>query len=167
MDGIGKSTLIRRFLTDTENQYDQVFWLLYTGSMEKTLGDDSQLLISSVGKSVEESTGDYYIRKLKALKEALKDENSIFVIDNYQGDFNKAFYSFLSGNWRVIVITRENRDDNDFTHMELPEITDSEDLYCFIENHTGCPVTEENAGYVNNIIELLLKEPIGTRSCSN
>ena len=153
MDGIGKSTLIRRFLTDTENQYDQVFWLLYTDSMEKTLGDDSQLLISSVGKSVEESAGDYYIRKLKALKESLKDENSIFVIDNYQGDFNKAFYSFLSGNWRVIVITRENRDDNDFTHMELPEISDPADLYCFIENHAGCPVTEENAAYVNNIIE--------------
>ena len=153
MDGIGKSTLIRNFLADTENLYDQVFWLLYTGSMEKTLGDDSQLLISSVGKSVEESDSDYYIRKLKALKESLKDENSIFVIDNYLGDFNKAFYSFLSGNWRVIVITRENRDDNDFTHIELPEITDSEDLYCFIENHTGCPVTEENAGYVNNIIE--------------
>ena len=152
MDGIGKSTLIRKFLADTENLYDHVIWLLYTDSMEKTLGDDSQLLISSVGKSVEESAGDYYIRKLKALKESLKDENSIFVIDNYLGDFDKAFYSFLSGNWRVIVITRENRDDNDFTHMELPEISDPADLYCLIENHAGCPVTEENAAYVNNII---------------
>jgi hypothetical protein len=77
MGGIGKSTLVRAFLVQWAENIDNLLYLSFSGSLPRTLIDDTAACISNVEKNEKENLGEYYSRKLRAFRELVADTKSV------------------------------------------------------------------------------------------
>lgn len=134
LEGLGKSTLIAKFFSDLNSADLSVIWLNYTKSLRDTVNSEEQLHINSVSRVQGETDDEYYMRKMRALKDSVKNDECIIVLDDYAGDFDKCFMELLSADWRIIVISSRRVDDERFSKLEIAEI-DEDDILCQIMDH--------------------------------
>lgn len=150
--GIGKSTLVRAFLSKRRSKIDSVLYLYYTNSLEQTLTDDYSAKINTISKSEHESISDYYKRKLDAFQNAVKDTHSVLVIDNFYGKENFDISKILNVGWKVIFISREETLLKDFPTLSVKAIDNKTDLRLLFENSLGRHIPTNEQNYVDNII---------------
>jgi len=84
MGGIGKSELAKMYLKQHAHEYDVILWVPFSDSLQKTLINDSTFPIHGLERSdyPEDSEEDYYLRKLRILKE-IADRRVLIVVDNF------------------------------------------------------------------------------------
>lgn len=86
MGGIGKSTVVSKFVQDNKNCFDQVIYLSWKESLEQTLTDDRNFGITGYKKEGEEETAEYFIRKMKAVRRLAEKERFLLILDNFEGN---------------------------------------------------------------------------------
>ena len=106
MGGIGKSTIVRKFASDNKERFDNLIYIQYKDNIIETVTDDMQFCINGYEKKEEETTREYFLRKLKAAKELIDDTESVLIVDNFSGSIDNDFLELLKVNWKVIVVTR-------------------------------------------------------------
>lgn len=152
MGGIGKSTLVRAFLSGQSVAFDNLLYLSFNGSLVRTLADDNAASIHTVAKSDKESLEEYYRRKLLAFQKIIKGTRSALVIDNYSGEINKDLADVISVGWKVIVISRKTPAGSAYPVISVDALTEQADLYRLFEHNLGSKLQPADYGCLDNII---------------
>lgn len=152
MGGIGKSTLVRTFLSQYRTAFDNLLYLSFNGTLERTLTDDYTAQIHTIEKFETESLDEYFRRKLSAITKIIKDSKSILVIDNYSGEINKALADIITAGWKVILVSRIKPAGTLYPVIAVDALTDRADLYRLFENNLGRKLQPNDCEYLDNII---------------
>ena len=152
MGGIGKSTLVRAFLSVQSVAFDNLLYLSFNGNLMRTLADDNAAFIHTVEKSDKESLEEYYRRKLLAFQKIIKGTRSVLVIDNYSGEISKDLADVISVGWKVIVISRKTPAGSVCPVISVDALTEQTDLYRLFEHNLGSKLQPADYGYLDNII---------------
>lgn len=152
MGGIGKSTLVRSFLTQDSNTFDNLLYLPFNGSLARTLADDNAAFIHTVEKYEKETLDEYYRRKLRAFSEIVKGTRSILIIDNYSGEVSKELTEVIAVGWKVVIISRKSPADSAYPVIPVDALTEQADLYKLFENNLGGKLQSADHRYLDNII---------------
>lgn len=156
MGGIGKSTLIRKYLAMNRFQFDTVLYLHDTGSVQRMLADDSQVSINTVRKREEEDISDYFCRKFNIIRKLTAEKRTVFVIDDFCGEADEDFQLILNAGWKVVVITRRDMSAQNFDTLNLKAISKRQDLYSLFEIYAQRKVQKQEYMYLDDIIDRLL-----------
>ena len=152
MGGIGKSTLVRTFLSQQGNRIDNLLYLPFNGSLLRTLTDDNAAFIHGVEKSEKESLEEYYRRKLRAFKEIIEGTRSILVIDNYTGELCKELTEIISVGWKVIIISRKTPPETGYPIIPVEALAAQGELYSLFEQNLGNKLHPDDYAHLDNII---------------
>lgn len=152
MGGIGKSTLVRAFLNQHRESFDNVLYLSYNGSLLRTLTDDNIAFISTVEKSPKENLEEYYRRKLRAFREIVTGTASLLVIDNYPGEINQDLADIIDIGWKVILIGRKAPASKDYSELRVDALADQADLYQLFESNLDAKLQGDDYLHLDNII---------------
>lgn len=156
MGGIGKSTLVRGWLTKYKMTFDTVLYLHYNGLIQDMITDDEQLCINTLEKTEEENASDYFKRKLIHLRKIVAGTKSIIVIDDFDGIIGEDFLAILNVGWKVIAITRVDINVREYDSVEVLAIKAKTDLQRLFASNLGREIEKDEI--------LCLDEIIGTVS---
>jgi len=154
MGGIGKSTIVRKFLNQVSNDFDSIIYLYFNESLCSTLTDDTQFSINNCEKNSEETNNEYYKRKLKMAGRIAEKTNSILVIDNYNGDLDNTFADMLNVGWKVIVITRKNRGNIGYDCLAVERLSEIGDLHKLFFSKLGYELSKDKIYKLERIIKM-------------
>lgn len=152
MGGIGKSTLVRAFLSQQAENFDNLLFLTFSGSIPKTLINDAVACISTVEKNAKESLIEYYNRKLRAFRDVVTNTKSVLVIDNYSGEINQDLADVVAVGWKVILISRKSPVADTYPEIHVGPLTEREELYRLFEHNLSFKLLPADYGYIDNII---------------
>lgn len=143
MGGIGKSTLIRHYLSEHADDWDAHLWLYDKGNLMETLADDSQVLINTVTRENEETTDEYLKRKLVALGSLAKTQHILVVIDNFTYEHIDQLESLSKLCMTILLISRERLPEGLFPSMQVAEMEDNS-LAGMFTYYSHCDLTDED-----------------------
>ncbi len=130
--GIGKSELAKQYARSHKNEYDNIIFMTYSGSLEDTVCDLSNIEIEGLQRG-NEDTKAFFERKMKVIR-SIADEKTLFIVDNFDVDNDERMEDFLEGRHRVIFTTRNRHNIGKTIRVSA---IDSEDvlLNIFEENY--------------------------------
>lgn len=137
MGGIGKSTVVKKFISDYSEQFDNVLFLQFKNTISETITDDLQLCVRGCEKDKEETTEEYFFRKMKVVCELTSETEVLLVIDNFDGIIDEAFSQLLKVHWKIIAVTRSDMHSSGFPFQKIESLDKKEDLYELFENCLG------------------------------
>ncbi len=155
MGGIGKSTIVRKFLRDHEDEFDSIVYLQYKHSVVETIIDDGGFLIRGCEKEKEESAEEYFARKKKVAKRLTENSKSLLIIDNYEGIPDEFFMEILDVNWRVIVITRQDMENIGYPWYRVQELSKKNELRTLFEAYAGARIGGEDLLQFEKMVEMV------------
>ncbi|MCD8151095.1 MAG: NB-ARC domain-containing protein [Clostridiales bacterium] len=149
MGGIGKSTLIREYMVSRRRNFDTVLYVNYKGSIVNTIIDDNSIGINTLTQDeAAEPDRKYFHRKLRKIRELVRDTASVFVIDNFTGSVDPDFRSILETGLKVIVLTRKAPSGRNSFEMKISAISDIPALRYIFEENLGRPIHDhEQPGF--------------------
>ena len=153
--GIGKSTLVRNYISSKTAEYDIIVYLEYENDLRFTFADDMQIQISTVQRQDNEALDEYFERKLKCFKNICADKKVLVVIDNYTDKLNKDLQKILDCEYDTIVVTRRQLPINSFAVMTVEAIIDKSKLYDLIELNLGRKLQSAESDCLEEIIGLV------------
>lgn len=153
--GIGKSTLIKNYISRYKTEYDVIVYLEYDGDIQHTFSDDMQLQISTVSRQEGEPLEEYYSRKLKAFKRICGDKRVLFVIDNYTDRLTKELSRIIDCGYDTIIAARSRPPKNSIPFMEITAISDTAELFRLITLNLERPLTKEERLCFEKIITIV------------
>ena len=112
-------------------------------------------MISTVSKSRNETTDEYYSRKLSSLRRICCDKRVLFVVDNFTGMVNEELSQIIDCGYKTIIITRKKPATNSFPAMELLSISDMHELLKLVAYNLGHPITSKERSCFEEIITLV------------
>jgi serine/threonine protein kinase len=152
MGGIGKSALMREYLSRNRNRFDAMLYLHHKGSLMRTLTDDFTASINTIEKNDVESLPEYFRRKLACFRKLVSGTNSILVIDDFAGENDQDLVSILDLDWKVVFITRNTPLARGYKVLPIMAIEQEEDLRQLFENRLERRINNQEQSYLNNII---------------
>jgi len=155
MGGIGKSTVVRKFLKQTWDNFENIIYLYFNESLCDTFIDDIRFSINNCEKRVEETNTEYYKRKIKTARELVCQADSILIIDNYNGELNNDFTDILNVGWKVIAVTRKNIENMVYDTLFIHRLSDREDLYRLFCAKIGYGLSKEKIYKLDRIIDMI------------
>ncbi len=153
--GIGKSTLIKNYISRRKTGYDVIAYLEYDGDIMHTFCDDMQLQISTVSRQEGEPIADYFARKLTAFKRICGEKRVLFVLDNFTGRLTKKLSRIIDCGYDTIIATRNRPPKNSFPFMEVTAIEDKGELFRLITLNLERTVTKEERACFEEMIGLV------------
>lgn len=150
--GIGKSEVAKRFALKYEDEYEHILFMTYTSSLEHLICDPTAVNIENLVQAPGEKDSDFFQRKLRLLQ-ALADEKTLLIIDNFDADSDSSLNIFLEGNYRVIFTTRLTHPG--FQSIRVDPIQDKNAVFkIFAENYDG-QIMDEERSYIEDIFNLI------------
>lgn len=153
--GIGKSTLVRNYISRNKTEYDVIVYLEFEGDIVRTVTDDMQLQISTVSHQNGESTEEYFIRKLTYFKRICGEKRVLFVLDDFSGRMTKELSTIIDCGYDTIIVSRNRPPKNSFAYIEVGSMTDSEELYRLIALNLERQPTKDERQCFDEMIRLV------------
>lgn len=153
--GIGKTTLVKNYISRYRTEYDVIAYLEYDGDMQHTFCDDMQLQISTVSRQDDEPLDDYFARKLKAFKRICGGRRVLFVLDNYTDRLTKELSRIIDCGYDTIIATRQKPPKNSFAMLEVCAIADTTELFRLVTLNLERTPTKEERLCFDEIITLI------------
>ncbi len=154
MGGIGKSTVVRKFVSDHREEFAHVVYVQYHDSVCSTMTDDAQFCINGCAREADETAGDYFARKMKTARALTEDGNTLLVIDNFEGAWDADFAELLRAAWKIIVVTRADRKGTGSACLRIGEMESKTELRQLFECHMGRGLRAEEHQRFARIAEL-------------
>lgn len=153
--GIGKSTLIKNFISRHRTEYDVIVYLEYDGDIRHTFSDDMQLQISTVSRQDGEPLEAYYSRKLTAFRRICGEKRVLFVIDNYTDRLTKELSRIIDCGYDTIIAARNRPPKNSIPFIEITAISEAAELFRLISLNLERPLTKEERLCFEEIITIV------------
>ena len=144
MGGIGKSTLVKQFISTLDEAPDAVLFFPDSGDLMGSVIDDAVVPINTVERRPEESDEEYYRRKTGALRRLLAGKRVLAVIDNYTGREDPHLCEIKKLGWKLILISRAAAPAGTES-LKLEAITDMAALRALFEQNLGRRLPETEA----------------------
>lgn len=153
MGGIGKSELVRSYISNHESEYRTRIWGTFENSIKSFICNDDYIHITNFERiPIDESDDSYYQRKYKFLKETVSQED-LLVIDNYDVDNDPNFKDLSDLNMKIIITSRKNSDN--FKNITVLPLEDEKELFeLFIKGYPR-KISEDEYQIIMKIIERL------------
>ncbi|MBR6242718.1 MAG: serine/threonine protein kinase, partial [Ruminococcus sp.] len=158
--GIGKTTLIKKYISRCMTDCDVIVYLEYDGDIKHTFCDDMQLQLSTVSRQDGESTDDYFTRKLSHFRRICGDRKVLFVVDNFSGKLTKDMSRIIDCGYDTIIASRSRPPKNSFEVLEVGPISSEKELFRLIELDLGRAATKEEKLCFNDIIDLVQRHTL-------
>lgn len=155
MGGIGKNSIVRKFLADNMQKFDHLIYIQFKESVQETIIDDTQFCINCFEKDPTESREEYFYRKLKMVRELVAGTSSLLVIDNFDGVLDEAFHELLKCEWKIIAVTRSDMRSSGYANEKLEELKDIESIRLLFENNMDRRLEHEEYSKLDHIVELV------------
>ena len=153
MGGIGKSSLVRGFLSEQAHRFDTVISLNYHHSLKQTIADDKQFVINAVLKNEQEEPDEYFHRKLSVARKITNGQKIVLVIDNYEGDNFDGIDELLKLGWKIIIITRNSILAKEYPCISVEAIKDKADIYTMFESYIRRSIEDDEYPVIDRIID--------------
>ncbi|MDO4491549.1 MAG: hypothetical protein Q4B85_10825 [Lachnospiraceae bacterium] len=152
LGGIGKSTLVRKWIALFRDQMDHLLLLdLEQASVRRRIASDESVSIHGISRQREETEREYCRRKMTALKALGEGCRNLLVLDNFSGEITGELQQLLQSGWKLILISRENRYREYFTHLELGELEAETEQRRLFESALNRQLSEEEMPYFRKI----------------
>lgn len=155
MGGIGKSSVVRKFIKDNWKKFDHLIYLQFKDSLCKTIVDDMQFCINSCEKDPAESLKEYFERKLKIARELVAGTQTLVVIDNFDGAINEEFSQLLTCEWKILVVTRSDMSNFGYPVEKIGELKDRENYFLLFENNMNRMLESREYQKIDHIVNLV------------
>ena len=149
--GIGKSALVKAFIHANKTGYDTIIYLEFNGDIVHTFCDDTQLQISTLTRSDNETADDYFTRKLTCLQRICGEKRVLLVLDDLNGRITKELSKILDSSFNVIVTSRSRPPQNSFDTLEVGSLAET-DLMKLISLNLGRPLAKDERSSFAEII---------------
>lgn len=153
MGGIGKSTFIREYLLRRRQSFDTVLYVPFQGSIEETICDDSKIESNVISRAEEgRSQARYFDRKLKKIRELVRDTSSLLVIDGFDGVVDGDLLALLETDLTVLLLSRKAPSFQNSYQLTLGGITDPSALRRIFEENLGRALAESELKDFHRIV---------------
>ena len=153
--GIGKTTLVKNYISRYRTEYDIIAYLEYDGDFQHTFCDDMQLQISAVSRQDGEPLDEYFARKIKSFKRICGNRRVLFILDNYTDRLTKDLSRIIDCGYNTIITTRNHPPKNSFPFMEVTAIADTSELFRLVVINLERQLTKEERLCFEAIITLV------------
>ena len=153
LGGIGKSTLIRNYLSSHREDFCSILYLHDVGSITGMITDDVHVHINTLEKDEKENADEYFDRKIRKLRELLSGKNSVLIIDDFAGEITADFSAIFSVDWKIVIVTRKKPQPFGKEILSLEAIHEREKLYELFEFYAGKAIAAEEHPFIDRIIE--------------
>lgn len=145
--GIGKSEIAKQYAIRHKEEYDNVVFLTYPGSLQQLMCNPSALIIDGVKQEPDESDQAYLIRKRDILV-SITDCRTLLIVDNFDTDDDPNLKEFSQGSYRVIFTTRNSH--TGYPTLRVGSIDDMDALLAiFTENYGSIPDEEDKSALMD------------------
>ncbi len=155
MGGIGKSTIVRHFLSEHRSEWDSVAFLYFNGNLRHTITDDVGMRINGTERLPEEKETDYFERKLNKIREILSRDHVLLVIDNFENRHDLILNQILDLNCRKIFITRQSMGSLNLPVLKLGAIQGEDDLLRLFIHYLDREATLDEVPVIRDILHQL------------
>lgn len=164
MGGIGKSELAKMYLKQHADDYDVILWVPFSGSLQSTLINDSTFPIRGLERSAypEDSEQEYYLRKLRILKE-IADRRVLIVIDNFDVEADPELERFCSGSYSVLFTTRYQQSNTPLPQVRISGICSQKELLALFRSEYTRMLDAQGLAAVERILDQLDGHPLSIR----
>ena len=153
--GIGKTTLVKNFISMHKTDYGVIAYLEFDGDFCHTFCDDMQLQISTISRQDGESTADYFVRKLTHFKRICGEKRVLFVLDNFTGRLTKDLSRVIDCGYATLIVTRNQPPKNSFPSLEITAIAEKTELFRLVSLDLERPLTRDERICFDEIITLV------------
>lgn len=115
---IGRSAIVRFFLSENREAFDNIIYVNYTGSLLSMINDDNIFMVNGLERTVNDSDEAYFAEKTRALSKILKSENDVLVLCNYDR-FDENLDRIINLGWKVIITTEEKALSEGFKRIDV------------------------------------------------
>ena len=122
MGGIGKSALVRQYLSQNASDWDAVVWLYDQGSLSEAVADDQLVQVHTLHRMKEESAEEYLRRKSRVLSALAREQRILLVLDNFDGDHLNQLSALRPVGWTILLISRKRLPEGMFPSLQLGEL---------------------------------------------
>ena len=150
--GIGKSSIVRAFLSDKRELIDSCVYLDYKGDIKRTVINDMQFPINAIEKYQGEDECEYFERKITVIREIARNEKVLLVIDNYTGEECEELHSLLDTDCKVLFITRREQAYGNL-ELNIRAVSDRENTHKIFEYYLDKKLSDVERQCVGDIIE--------------
>ena len=142
MGGIGKSTLVKRYIAENPEKWDAVLWLYDQGDFNSLISDDTQVQINTVSRIPEETGEEYCHRKLQALGKLSESQRILIVFDNFETEHLEQIQTLSQIDITVLLISRDRMPEGMFPAIRIGEMDDAE-LAQMFEHFSLCDLSDQ------------------------
>ncbi|MGN0466730.1 MAG: NB-ARC domain-containing protein [Lachnospiraceae bacterium] len=151
--GIGKTELAKRYAYKNMQQYRNIIFVSFTGSIIETVcGND--IRINKIKQEEKESKENYFKRKLEALK-SLTIPRDLIILDNFDVDADDNLEKLLECPCRFLITSREDFRDYNYPQIDVEKIEEIEELLVLFKGYNKEKYTQKEIEQIKNIIELV------------
>ncbi len=156
MGGIGKSEIAKMYCKRHAADYDVVLWVSFDRSLQQTIISDYAFPIQGLERTdyPEDSDRDYFLRKLRVLKE-IAGRRVLLVMDNFDVPDDPDLTDFCSGAYSVLFTTRCQPDGGSLPAVTVEEMKNEDELLALFCAEYHRPLGESALGCVRGIFRLL------------
>lgn len=148
--GIGKSEVAKQYALKYRKEYDTIIFAPYSSNLKDLICDPDIIRIRHLQQKKNETGEQFFHRKLKILQD-ITDEKTLIILDNFDVDSDEKLHLFLSGNYRVLVTTRNAHPG--YHSLKVKNISEEETLLHIFEKYYGSPIEDsKEREYVKKII---------------
>lgn len=162
--GIGKSEIAKFYTVNYKNKYDTVVFAPFKESIEQTIIDDSVVSINGVLHNPNESDNEYFDRKLNELLR-IADEKTLFVIDGFDNEFDKNWERFVSGDYKILITSRNNRWHECYDVVSVSGF-DNQAAFTLFEKYYGRSVKENDKTTLTKLFQRLAYHTLAIELCA-
>ena len=152
MGGIGKSTLVRSCLSEEKEWLDETVYLYFRRSIMDTICDDSGFTVSTATRDENETLNEYFDRKLDIIKRIIGEKKAVLVLDNFEGEFGDDFLTLLNVGWKVIVISRENIESDEWERIHVEELKERSETRELFKKYVNREMKPDETDDVDRLI---------------
>ena len=142
MGGIGKSALVRQYLSEHASEWDAILWLYDQGDLSATLTDDLQVMINTVQRMKGEGNEEYLTRKLNVISMLAKEQRILLVLDNFESGHLEQLKLIQNIGWTILLISRECLPEGLYPAMQVRELNENE-LMMLFKHYAHCDEPDE------------------------
>lgn len=123
--GIGKTELAKQYVKRNRENYNNVVFAIFNSSIEQMVCESVN--INGISRDKDESTTEYFNRKMKLL-ETILTADDLIIMDNFDVDSEINLERFLQLPCKFIITTREDFRDYNYKQLVVDKIEDEEDI---------------------------------------
>ena len=141
MGGIGKSTLVKRYLAENQDHWDAVLWLFDQENLSALIADDTLVQMNTVSRVKGETSDEYCERKLQALAMLAESQHILLILDNFDAAHLDQIQKLSMIGITILLISRNRLPEGLYPTIRVGEMEDTE-LAQMFEHYSHCDLSE-------------------------